>query len=223
MRPRRNRVVQIDRNTVELAPANRQFVVVRPALPATPPDFQSRLPDLQGQSIFGYFVQAFKERVRTRIDGRSARVAIPVLRTQTDQLKIAHEYQATLNSMRLAELEREAKAAELNQKRTDAEVQQHQQQALQNLRLQKEKLSIQVEMVRLKKEMGDLKSKQDQGLSQAQQRMMKRAEIEEKLQRLRADENRTMNAAPTEQERRRLENMYENRREQLMDELAKYL
>ncbi len=195
MRARRNRVVQIDQNTVELAPANRQLTVVQPALPAIPPDYQRRVPTPQGQSLFSYYINAFRERIRTRIDGRSARVAIPVLRTQTEQLKLAHEYQTTLNNMRLAELERDAKAAELLQKRTDFEIQRNQQQALQTLRLQKEKLSIQTEMARLKKEMADLKRKpQEATLTAVQQRMMKRAEIEEKLQRLRADETRAMNA-----------------------------
>jgi hypothetical protein len=222
MRNRRNTVVQIPANNRE-APANRQLVVVRPALPAAPPQFQRRIEAPQGQSLWSYYLGAFRERWRTRIDGRTSRIAIPALRTQGEQLKLAHEYQTTLNSMRLAEIERETKAAELNQKRTEAIVAQQQQQALQNLRLQKEKLSIQVEMAKLKKEMADLKRKPDQQVSPTQQRLLKRGEIEEKLQRLRADEERAMNAAPTEAERRRIQNMYEHRREQLMEELSRYL
>jgi hypothetical protein len=60
-------------------------------------------------------------------------------------------------------------------------------------------------------------------LTPEQQRLLKKAEIEEQLQRLKTDEVQAVEKTTSELERRRLQNMYAARRDRLMEELEKYL
>ncbi len=60
-------------------------------------------------------------------------------------------------------------------------------------------------------------------LSPAQQRLLKKAELEQELQRLKLDETSAVEKATTETEKRRLQNMYATRRDQLMQQLEKHL
>ena len=60
-------------------------------------------------------------------------------------------------------------------------------------------------------------------LTAEQQRLLKKAEIEAQLNRLKFDETVAVAQADGELEKRRLQNIYANRREQLMEQLEKYL
>src|SRR5579871_4626421 len=57
----------------------------------------------------------------------------------------------------------------------------------------------------------------------AQERATKKAELERQLEELGAEEARTVNRAASDAERRRIQNMFANRREQLMEELEDIL
>lgn len=60
-------------------------------------------------------------------------------------------------------------------------------------------------------------------LTAAQQRILKKAELEQELHRLKADETDAFSKAGSEAERRRVQNMYASRRDQLTQQLEKYL
>ena len=60
-------------------------------------------------------------------------------------------------------------------------------------------------------------------LTPAQQRLLKKAELEQELQRLKADEADAVSKTDSEADKRRLQNMYATRRDQLVQQLEKHL
>jgi hypothetical protein len=161
--------------------------------------------------------------MRMKIDAKTAEVAIPTLRSMTEQAKLATEYQTSLNALSLSELEREVRLAELEQRKLELAVQGRQHRHLEGLRLHKEELALQADITALQRQIADQRRPQEPKLTPAQQKFLRKAEAEEQLQQLRADEARALRTATSEMEKRRLLNIYANRRERLMDQLEKYL
>ena len=60
-------------------------------------------------------------------------------------------------------------------------------------------------------------------LTPAQQARRREAGIERQIDRLRADQAKAVAKAPTEEEKKHVQNMYDHRRERLMDELRRCL
>lgn len=181
-------------------------------------------------SLVGHWVDAFKQRVRLRIDGRTARIGAEVLRAQTEHLKLMHEYHSAINGFRVADLERQVRAAELEQRMEEIAAQRRTHQRLQAVRVSTEKLAlrrdrmaIRVEIARMRREMRDASAPSEPRLTPVQQRAIKKAEIEQQLQTLQVEEAKALQRAATEAEKRRLQNMYASRRDRLMEELEKHL
>jgi hypothetical protein len=177
----------------------------------------------QQPSLLGHYVQAIRDRTRLRIDQKTAQAVTSALRTETEQLKLANEYQTNLNARQLADLERDVRLAELEQKREDIAIARQQNRELFTLRLQRDRLALQVEIARHRKEIREGRQRPEPKLSPTQQRLSKKTEIEDLLQRLKDDETRALHSAHTELEKRRLQNMYSDRRDRLLEQLEKYL
>jgi hypothetical protein len=189
-----------------------------PALFNAYPDTQSR-----PRTMAGHFVDSFKRRTHLKIDGKTAQAALPTLRTLTEQAKLATEYQASLDALNLAEHEREVKQAELEQRKLELATQRKQHQRLEQKRLQKEQLCLQLEISTLQGQIQEQERPPEPKLSAAQQKLLKKAEIEGQLQQLRADEVRALEGAANDLEKRRLQNIYAAKREQLMQQMEKHI
>jgi hypothetical protein len=201
------------------------LMVVRPAAPAQPVLWDPR-PHGQpphASTIYRHLVDSVKKRMRMKIDATTARVAIPALRSMTEQAKLATEYQTSINALSLSELEREVRLAELEQRKLELSIQRRQHQHLEGLRLQKEQLALQAEISTLQRQIADQQRPPEPRLTPAQQKFLKKTEVEEQLQQLRVDEARALQRATGDLEKRRLQNIYANRRERLMEQLEKYL
>ena len=178
--------------------------------------------------VFNHFYVA--DRLRLRIDGHTARVASVALKSQAEHLKLVNEYQAAINTFRQADMERRVKAAELRQRMEEIVFQRRANQRLQGLRLENERfglhrdrLAIRLEIAKLRKELREAGVRPEPKLSPAQQRALKKAEVEDQLQGLIREEAVAMQRAAAEPEKRRLQNMYANRRDQLMEQLENLL
>lgn len=158
-----------------------------------------------------------------KIDGKTARVAIPVLRTLTEQAKLAMEYRANLVALGLAEFERELKVAEFEQRKRELATQRRHHEQLAELRLNRERLALQLEIATIQRQIQEQRQPPTPKLTPGQQKVLKKAEIEDELHRLRIEEARAVQHAPNELEKRRIQNMYAGRRERLMEQLEKYL
>lgn len=184
-------------------------------------------PRQQGQheatSVWEYFIDSAKKRMLMRIDGKTSRVAIPALRTLAQQAKLALEYQASLVALSLAETERGVRSAELEQKRLELSAQRRQQEQLAEIRLRKDRLAIELEIATLQRQITEQRRPSTSKLTPAQEKLLKKSEIEAEIHRLRVEEARALQQETNEPERRRIQNMYATRRDRLMEQLEKYL
>jgi hypothetical protein len=204
-------------------PTSHGEVVVRPTVtPSRLAPRPERRP-IAGLSVSEHHRQAWHEREHLRIERKNARAALETLQVVTEQAKAATEYQHALNTMAVAQAERDVRLSELAQRRREVELQRRHSDALAGLRLQKDRTAIQLEIARMHKEMRDLQRPPERQLTPAQERALKRLETEQRLQQLRDDEARALKRAAGELERRRVQNLYSRRQERLMEELEEYL
>jgi hypothetical protein len=207
-----------------IRPVGRQeneLVSARPCtveLPGADRQFRYRAP-----SLIGHQIQALRDRIRLKIDQKTTLAVTAALRIQGEQLKLANEFQASLNTQQIADVEREVRLDELEQKREEIAIQRQQNQALFELRLRRDRLALQAEMVRFHKEIQDARRRPEPKPNPTQQRLKKKAEIEADIQRLRDDEAVALGNGNSELEKRRIQNMYSDRRDRLMEQLEKYL
>ena len=76
----------------------------------------------------------------------------------------------------------------------------------------------------MRREMRAANAKTEPQVTPAQQRLLKKIQLEEQLQKLDAEQHRAeQQQGRTEPEKRRIQNMYHARRERLLEELEKYL
>ena len=96
---------------------------------------------------------------------------------------------------------------------------------LDGLRLQKERLAIELEIAELKARRKAIQnpSGAESKLTPDQQRRLRRLEVEDKLRELDRLEEEAMTKARSEEERVRIQNMYIDKRDDLHEELSKYL
>ena len=202
--------------------ASRQLAVARPAaVPARilPPEPSAPA----GPTVFGHYRYSFKERLHLHIERQTTEALLPTLRLLTEQARLATEYQHSLTALSLAELEREVLFAEMQQRKLELAIRRQQTEELAYMQLERQRLSLQLEKAKVDREMRELQKPAEAKLTPAQQRLIKKTEIEEQLQQLQAEERRAVQRAGSELEKRRLQNIYTNRRERLMEELEKYV
>ena len=92
--------------------------------------------------LFDHYLDGVKDRIRLRIDGHTACIATAALKDQAEHLKLMNECQAATNASCLADLERQVRPSELQQRMEEIAVQRRQSQQLREFRLYKERLAI---------------------------------------------------------------------------------
>ena len=126
-----------------------------------------------------------------------------MVKARTDMLRASTEYSQLENEAAEKDSERQANIAkhQADQAKYEADAQEHRQRA------------------------AALKNPPppEPKLTPAQQRLLKKVEIEEQLARLKAEEAEAVAKTGSEPERRRIGNMYDTRRNKLMQDLEKYL
>jgi hypothetical protein len=203
------------------------LAVVRAELKSPPVLWDPRTHGQYGQpaTVLGHFFRSLKKRLFMKIDTRTAGIALPAIRTMAEQAKLATEYQNSLNALSMSEHEREIRLAELEQRKLELAAQRRQLEALEQLRLQKERLALQLSVATLRRQIKTEKApvRDVPKLTPEQQKLLKRGELEAKLQSLRAEESKALLKAQNDAEKRRFQNMYAHRRERLMEELEQFL
>jgi hypothetical protein len=203
------------------------LTVVDRTAPLSSTSWNSKLGDQPyPPTILGHLVNSVNTRIHLKIDAKTASASLPALRTLTDRTKLAAEYQASLNTLSLAEAEREVRQAELEQKKIELAAQRRQQQHLDPLRLQKDQLTLKLEVAQLQRSIQaaeNLPGGQQFTATPEQQRRLKRMEIEDKLRELARLEADALKTARDDEDRARLQNMYGDKREELREQLAKFL
>jgi hypothetical protein len=172
-----------------------------------------------------HYIEALKQRFIIRTDERTAQVRTHFLRGQIEHLELGKQYQVLLNDLRAMEAEQEVRLLRIQAERRDLQVRGQQSEALDELRLQKERLAIELEIEQLKSQKQAIGKVQqpEERLTPEQQRRLKRMEIEERIERLDRQEEAALRKARDDGDRIRIQNMYADKRGELRDELAKYL
>lgn len=192
----------------------------RPAPPLRPEPWRR---EEESRSVFGHFLDAIKKRAHLLIEGRTVERSLPTIRAVTEQARLAAEYQEVLRTSFVKEAEQQLRLLEIEERRREIERSRSQASALGDLRLQRDRLSLQLEIARLRRDIRETRSRKPRPLSPTQQRTAKKAELEGRIEQLRRDEEAAVGRARGEPERRRLQNMYNQRRERLLEELEEYL
>jgi hypothetical protein len=123
-------------------------------------------------------------------------------RKRSEYLQLANEHDVRAKEKEVAVTRHDAEIAEENLRRATAEY-------------KRQRLEQFIE--------GGRQPAPEPKLTPAQQRLLKRAELEQALQRLKLDEAEALQKADTELDRRLIKNMYAGRRSQLTEELERNL
>lgn len=169
--------------------------------------------------LLAHWVESVKERLHDRIEITNIEHRSHMLRAMTEQVKLESEYQGALQSMAMAALEHRTRIAELRHKRIEFVLQRKQAVRLAALRLQKEQVALRLEIAKSRQARRETTApKQD--LSAEQQRLIKKAQLQERLEQLRAEQAAVVRRERGQDNKRRIENVYANRIEQLLEELG---
>ncbi len=201
-------------------PTDQRLVVLKPTVA---PAHYSPPIALPKPGLLRHYLSTIEERLHMRIERRRAAAALPTLRLLTEQAKLAAEYQNSINAMRVSELEREVKTAELLQKKSDLTSQRTQSDKLANARFQRERLALQVEIAALRRQVREQRNPAQAVTTAAERRLQRKREIEQQIERLRAEETQALKPGTSELEQRRIKNMYSARRDELMEQLEEFL
>ena len=208
--------------TTTKTPTNKDLVLVRPTIPATRlfPPSPSAPP-----SLLEHYVASVRERIRMTIERKRAEAALPTLRLLTEQAKLAAEYQHSLNVLQLADLEKDVRQSELLQEQRELAAQRRQTERLASPRVQKELLTLQLDIAMLKRQIREQRKPNvaRPELTADQQRELKKRNLKQDIERLRSDEADAIKPGMSELETRRIKNMYAARRDELTEQLEKYL
>lgn len=175
--------------------------------------------------LLTHYVLNLKRRFLVSTEDRTARVRTGLLRTHIEQLELGKQYQNLINDLKALEREQENRLLRLELENRELLCKRDQAETLEKLRARKDRLSIELESAELRAKKRGIKNPPSPGpsFSPEQQRRLKRIDIEEKLRELDRLEQAGVKAARDEDERRRLKNIYADKREELFEQLSKYL
>jgi hypothetical protein len=139
--------------------------------------------------------------------------------------KLGQQMQGILHDIHLEEKEFEIKQVETQIRKEDADARQKSEGQLRKLRKQRDELQLKKEIAELQQgiKATEKTAAPEPQLSAEQQRRMKRMEIEDKLRELDRQEEEALKKARDEDDQMRIKNMHANRREELREQLSKYL
>jgi hypothetical protein len=184
-----------------------------------------QLTDLRDRPpALSHYVSSVMDRFVLRQTDQTAKVRSQFLRTQIDQLKLAKEFHTALDDLTLHQIERDIRQRGLEIERQDLDNKQQQQQELTALQHQQEKLRVQLEIARLSRQIKEEEIPPPLPVSNpVDERAQKRSFHEAEIARKREAKARAVDQAPTEEDKARVANMYDDSIEREMAELSKFL
>lgn len=178
-------------------------------------------------TVLSHFVSSVRARMIMNQDLKTAQKRLQLITGVIQLFKLNKELQDLLYDLHLAEKEFEIKQIETATRKEDAQGRQESERALRELRRQRDELQLKKEIAQLQSDITTIKTPvsgpQEQRLSAEQQRRLKRMEIEDKLKDLDRLEAEAVKTARSDEDRMRVENMYADKRQELNEQLSKYL
>ncbi|MBI3356827.1 MAG: hypothetical protein HY038_08670 [Nitrospirae bacterium] len=172
------------------------------------------------------YVDGLKQRFILRQNEKTAIARIDFIKKVIENGELAKKYHAVLNDLAAMKLEQENRLKKLEVEGLKLDHERAGLEEVEHLKREKEKLQIEVEMARLRREMEELQRRSEPEqpkLSAEQQRRLKRMEIEDRLSELDRLEAEALRIARTDPDRLRVQNMYADKRNELHEQLSKYL
>jgi hypothetical protein len=182
------------------------------------------LPRLRRWQLAAYYVNVLRYRFLISMETRLEHLGTRFLSSRLEQLKLATQYQAQMDELEAMQPTQGNRLLELQLRQRQMKRDYQRTLSLHGLQLEKERLALEVEIAELRARKDGIQSRQPETkLSPEQQRRLKRLEIEERLEDLDRSEEAAVKKARNEEDAKRLENMYGRQREELRDELSRYL
>ena len=190
------------------------------------PSLSGAVPRRLEGSLLSQYATEVKQRLALRSQERIIRQSHGILRAETEQVRLMSEYQSAIDAHRRLPYEQRLKLDEMEFKLQELEQQRQASKRLSPLRTEVEELSLRVQIAKHRKELDQLMNPAEAAparLSPSQQRMMKRLEVEDERRHLAVRKHEATKSASSEEERMRIENLYDQRDQELLDELRRYL
>ena len=181
----------------------------------------------QKPDLIPHFVESVKERFIVRQDDRTAQVRLGFLRSQLEQLKLAKEFQQTIDDIQLLGLEKAKRVKTLELETEELDNKQKNRSRFDELTALKERKRIELEIAQLDRQIEELKNspKPQAQPSPEDLRIQKKAAQEARIAQLRREQKESVEAIPPdlEDQRRKVSNMYADVIERELENLRKIL
>jgi hypothetical protein len=176
-------------------------------------------------NVLAHVVASIKSRMILNQDLKTAQHRLQLMASVIEVFKLNRELHGILHDLHLEEKEFEIKQIETQIRKEDVQARLKSETQLRELRKQRDELQLKKEIALLQQDIKsvDKTSESESKASPEQQRRLKRMEIEDKVRELDRLEADAVKTARDEEERARLQNMYGDKREELREQLAKYL
>ncbi len=182
----------------------------------------------QRPAAIPHYIDSVVERFIVRQDDRTSQVRLQFLQTQFERLKLAKEFSQTLDDLHLMSLEREKRVKTLELETQDLDLKKKSRSKIDKLATAKERKKLELEIAQLEQQIGGIRNppkppKEEPRPSPEEQRAQERQRLEREIERLKTDKVSAMGRSSSEQDRRRNENMYDSRIEELYEQLKRFL
>jgi vacuolar-type H+-ATPase subunit I/STV1 len=184
------------------------------------------LAELRGQSpaVVAHYLDSVKTRWVLNQNDKTAAMRARFLKTKVEELNLFKQGQQIMVDLEALALEREKRLKTLQLENAQLDETIRTRSEREKLVALKEQRQLELDIARIEAEISALKNPPPEARpSPEQQRRLKRVEIEDKLAELDRLEAAACTKARDEEERLRLQNMYADRREELREQLARYL
>ncbi len=176
----------------------------------------------QGQpAVLSHFIYSIKKRLITGQDIRTAEKRLKLITSVVALFKQTRELQNILHDIQIAESDFSSRKVDSQTKLATAKNNLESVSRLGPLRIEDEEWELRRKIAENKRNVDPLPA--EPKLTPKQQRRLKRMEIEDDLRGLDHQEQEALKTARNEDERIRTKNMYDDRREDLREQLSKHL
>jgi hypothetical protein len=158
-------------------------------------------------------------------DLKTAQRRLQLMASVIEVFKLNRELHGILHDLHLEGKEFEIKQIETQIRKDDAQARLKSETLLRDLREQRDKLQLKKEISQLHQDIKSVEktAESESKTSPEQQRRLKRMDIEDKLRELDRLEAEAQKTARDDEDRIRLQNMYADKRDELREQLARYL
>jgi hypothetical protein len=174
-------------------------------------------------ALLSHYLFAIKERFIVGQNERTMRVRTEFLKTIFEQAGIVKNLQGISHDMARMNAQHQIEMMELDLKRVELMERRARQSSVTKLTQDDEELDIRLRMAQKRQQMEDLTRQAPQSQTKSKDRAERKAEIERDIERLKTEKVLAVGRAASEAERRRIENMYDHRIQQLHDDLERHL